>query len=84
MGSSRPEAIRSRVDFPHPEGPTTVTNSPLSTVKLMSVSASVPSGKTIPMPSKDRVLIVVVIATSRYPLCRSSDAPDLAGPTGQL
>jgi len=30
----------SRVDFPHPEGPTTETNSPLATLKETSSSAS--------------------------------------------
>ena len=47
VGSSRPEAIRSNVDLPQPDGPTTVTNSPRSTLKVASATASVPSGNVI-------------------------------------
>ena len=31
--SSSPATMRSRVDFPHPEGPTKMMNSPLSTAR---------------------------------------------------
>jgi hypothetical protein len=35
-GGMRPARSFRSVDFPHPEGPTTATNSPSLTVKLMS------------------------------------------------
>ena len=43
----RPEAIRSSVLLPQPDGPTTVTNSPGRTSNVVSRRAWVPSGKTI-------------------------------------
>src|SRR5215213_8147220 len=52
---SRPEAMRSTVDFPQPDGPTIVTKSPRRTSKETSRSASVPSGKVIETPSKRRL-----------------------------
>src|SRR5215211_7119873 len=52
---SRPEAMRSTVDFPQPDGPTMVTKSPRRTSKDTSWSASVPSGKVIETPSKRRL-----------------------------
>ena len=42
--SSSPAIIRSAVDLPQPEGPTRITNSPSSIVRLMSFTASKPSG----------------------------------------
>jgi len=53
----RPEAIFSSVDFPQPEGPTTVTNSPLSTENEIFCNVSVPSGKIIPMLSKAKAAL---------------------------
>src|SRR5688500_10943065 len=44
---SRPDAIRSSVLLPHPDGPTTVTNSPGLTVNDVRSSACVPSGNVI-------------------------------------
>ena len=44
--------MRSSVLLPHPDGPTTVTNSPARTSKVVSRSAWVPSGKTIDTLSK--------------------------------
>src|SRR5690606_24109707 len=41
--SSRPTIIRSRVDFPQPEGPTRMTNSPSSISRLTSLTAGNPS-----------------------------------------
>ena len=38
--SSSPAIIRSAVDFPQPDGPTRITNSPSSIVRLMSRTAS--------------------------------------------
>ncbi len=65
--SSRPEAILSRVDFPQPDGPTTVTNSPRSTLNEMLRSASVPSGKIIPMLSNDNAFVGVAATVKRTP-----------------
>ena len=41
--SSRPTIIRSRVDFPHPDGPTRMMNSPSATSRLTSLTAGKPS-----------------------------------------
>ena len=43
MMSSRPTIMRSRVDFPHPDGPTRMTNSPSATSRLTSLTAANPS-----------------------------------------
>lgn len=53
---SSPEAMRSRVLLPHPEGPTTETNSPLATVRSTPDSAVVPSGKVIATSRKSRIV----------------------------
>src|SRR4051794_16173809 len=42
--SSSPAIIRSAVDFPKPEGPTRIMNSPSATSMLTSLTASKPSG----------------------------------------
>src|SRR6187200_1268095 len=42
--SSRPAIIRSAVDFPQPDGPTRMTNSPSLIVRFMCLTASKPSG----------------------------------------
>ena len=41
--SSRPTIIRSSVDFPQPEGPTRIMNSPSATSMLTSFTAGKPS-----------------------------------------
>src|SRR4051794_36202955 len=41
--SSNPTIIRSSVDFPQPDGPTRMTNSPSAMSRLTSLTASVPS-----------------------------------------
>jgi len=41
--SSRPAIMRSAVDFPQPDGPTRIMNSPSSMSRLMCLTASVPS-----------------------------------------
>ena len=48
------EAIFSNVDLPHPDGPTTVTNSPSRTSKEMFDSAAVPSAKVLNTLTNDR------------------------------
>src|SRR4030088_3004977 len=42
---SNPATSRSRVDLPHPDGPTSATSSPAETVTETSSRAWVPSGK---------------------------------------
>ena len=41
--SSRPTIIRSSVDFPQPDGPTRMRNSPSATSMLTSLTAGKPS-----------------------------------------
>src|SRR3954467_8598377 len=41
--SSRPAIMRSAVDFPHPDGPTRIMNSPSLMSRLMCLTASKPS-----------------------------------------
>ncbi len=47
--SSRPAIMLSVVDFPQPEGPTRMTNSPSAMSRLKSSTASAPSGKRLVM-----------------------------------
>ena len=42
--SSSPAIMLSVVDFPQPDGPTRITNSPSAMSRLMSSTASAPSG----------------------------------------
>src|ERR1700704_1359764 len=42
--SSRPTIMRSRVDFPEPDGPTMIMNSPSLISRLIRSTATVPSG----------------------------------------
>jgi hypothetical protein len=42
--SSRPTIIRSSVDFPQPDGPTRMTNSPSAISRSTLFTAAVPSG----------------------------------------
>ena len=50
VADSSPEISRSRVVFPHPEGPTNTTNSPSAISRSTSLTATVPSGKTLLIP----------------------------------
>ena len=52
----------SSVDLPHPDGPTTVTNSPRSTSNDTSWTACVPSGNTIPTWSNDSAGTALIVA----------------------
>src|SRR5215211_5508504 len=45
--SSRPTIMLRSVDFPHPEGPTRMKNSPSSMVKSAASTATVPSGNRL-------------------------------------
>ncbi|MEJ7720339.1 MAG: hypothetical protein WKF58_07740 [Ilumatobacteraceae bacterium] len=71
LGSSSPDAMRSSVDFPQPEGPTTVTNSPAPTENDASSIAFVPSGYVIPIASNVMPSFFAVgrsvVAVSRMP-----------------
>src|ERR1700739_4521007 len=49
--SSRPACMLSVVDFPKPDGPTRMTNSPSAISRLKSLTASDPSGKRLVMCS---------------------------------
>src|SRR5688500_18802243 len=49
--SSRPAIIRSAVDFPQPDGPTRIMNSPSSMFRSMDLTASKPSGWRVVRPS---------------------------------
>ena len=42
--SSSPAIIRSAVDFPQPDGPTRIMNSPSAMSRSIALTASVPSG----------------------------------------
>src|SRR3954468_3859167 len=50
--SSSPAIIRSAVDFPQPEGPTRIMNSPSWMSRSMSLTASKPSAKVLVTPSR--------------------------------
>jgi hypothetical protein len=52
--ASRFEAMRRRVDLPHPDGPTTVTNSPALIPNETLSRALVPSSNVIETLLKDR------------------------------
>ena len=43
VGGHNPVTKRISVDLPQPDGPTTATNSPSATARLVPLSASVPS-----------------------------------------
>src|SRR5450830_608744 len=49
---SSPASMRSAVVLPQPEGPTSMTNSPSATTRLMSDTACVPSEYTLVTPLK--------------------------------
>ena len=56
---SSPDAMRSSVLLPQPDGPTTVTNSPRLTVKSTPCSATVPLGKVMATLEKSSSVLVV-------------------------
>src|SRR3954464_6873592 len=51
VSGSRPATIRSVVLFPHPDGPTSTTNSPGATSRLTSSTATTPPGNSLRTPS---------------------------------
>src|SRR5215218_3191248 len=50
--SSRPAIMFSVVDFPHPDGPTRMTNSPSAMSRLIRSTASAPSGNRLVISSR--------------------------------
>ena len=56
--SSSPTIIRSNVDFPHPDGPTRIMNSPSAMSRLTSLTAANPS------PYSLTTFLIVISATA--------------------
>src|SRR5215471_4437989 len=79
--SSSPAIMLRAVDLPQPDGPTRMTNSPSAMSRLMSFTASVPSGKRLVMWS--RTISATVCSLSLYRLaldragCQPGDDPSL-------
>src|SRR3989304_4792705 len=73
VGGSRPAIRRSRVDLPHPDGPTRATNSPSATSSVIPLSACTPSfpGKVI--PTSFRAIAVDVAMPSSHRLTRAPE-----------
>src|SRR5689334_13378509 len=68
--SSRPTIIRSSVDFPQPEGPTRIMNSPSATSMLTSFTAGNPSPYFLTM-------FFISMAAMRSPLhCAGGETGD--------
>ena len=65
--SSSPATMRSAVVLPHPDGPTRTRNSPGSTSRLRSFTATTPPGKCLVTPSS---VIVPPLLTMSPPACR--------------
>src|SRR6187431_1708706 len=57
--SSRPTIMRSNVDFPHPDGPTKIMNSPSAMSRLTSLTALKPS------PYSLLTLLMLILAMER-------------------
>src|SRR5688572_7242645 len=69
--SSRPTIIRSSVDFPQPDGPTRIMNSPSCTSMLTSLTAGKPSPYFLTM------FLMSIPAMSGSPLhCAGGEAGD--------
>ncbi len=65
VASSSPASIRSAVDLPEPDGPTSTISSPSRTSRSRSLTASVPSGKTLVTPSKASAAISFLLPRGR-------------------
>ena len=57
--SSSPATMRSAVVLPHPDGPTSTMNSPSSTERLSSETATVPFGYTLATQSSSTALMIL-------------------------
>ncbi len=62
---SNPATIRSAVVLPQPDGPTSTRNSPGSTSRLSSLTATTPPGKCLVTASR-----LMVPVTTSPPACR--------------
>ena len=63
--SSSPAIMLRVVDFPHPDGPTRMMNSPSGMFRLMSFTPTAPSGKTLLMWS--RLISATVCSLNPFP-----------------
>src|SRR5262249_22803212 len=73
--------MRRSVDFPHPEGPISETNSPRSTASETSRSASVsPAWLGYVLPTRSSVMIAT---REPYPTSRKAPAVTRPGPGGR-
>src|SRR3954451_24591682 len=68
--SSRPTIIRNSVDFPQPEGPTRIMNSPSSTSMLTSFTAGNPSPYFLTM------FFISIAATASSLHCAGGESGD--------
>src|ERR1700693_764024 len=75
--SSSPAIMFSVVDFPQPDGPTRITNSPSAMSRLMSFTASAPSGKRFVTWSRTISATVspLILPVSRLALDRARCQP---------
>src|ERR1700761_1927163 len=64
VGSSRPAIMRSTVDLPHPDGPSSTMNSPSVTSRLTLSTAVVPSGQTLVTSLSETVDTVYLLRLS--------------------
>src|ERR1039457_3762942 len=74
--SSRPAIMLSVVDFPQPDGPTRMTNSPSAMSRLILSTASAPSGKRLVTWSKTMSATVCSLTLDRA-RCQPGDDPAL-------
>src|SRR5439155_2727541 len=72
--SSKPTIMRSRVDFPHPDGPTRMTNSPSAMSRLASFTASVPSAYRL----VTWLMVISAMAPSAFDGARGEAGDDAA------
>src|SRR5947208_2927603 len=77
--SSSPATIRSAVVLPQPDGPTKIMNSPSSTVRFISFTASVPFGKRLLTLSKSIEAIARLAPESEYRRAMFSPLVDVFG-----
>src|SRR5258708_558488 len=61
---SSPASIRSRVDLPQPEAPTTVTNSPAPTSRAMLCRAGIEPRRVVNVLQTERQLMIAVMSSS--------------------
>ncbi len=59
--SSSPTIMLSSVDFPQPDGPTRMKNSPSSIVNVASSTATVPSGNRLVRPSSSMLAMPILL-----------------------